>query len=78
MNGKICGNYRRDVPQNGGYDMEDRPAFCDEVEITPEMIEAGNAAMWPGSDRPPLALSEIVSRVYAAMELARLPAWARR
>ena len=38
------GNNIRDVPDNESYEMEDRPVL--EIEITPEMIEAGEEELY--------------------------------
>lgn len=46
--------------------MADRPALTDEIEVTPEMIEAG-AEMLFGFDWQDGATTEVVQDVYRAM-----------
>lgn len=50
--------------------MEDRPAFIDEIEITPEMVRAGALAGWQ-EPNPPLICERIARDVYRAMEAKR-------
>jgi hypothetical protein len=54
----------------------DRPTTEDEIEVTPEMIEAGLAALYQSDRRFDLD-SEIVSRVFRAMSLTgpRVPSF---
>lgn len=42
-----------------------------EIEVTPEMLDAGIRAAWPWPDVPKVA-GDIVRRAYVAMEKVRL------
>ncbi len=44
----------------------------DEIEVTPQMIEAGSAVLW-GEDLPPakFEMPLLIDRIYRVMELVR-------
>jgi hypothetical protein len=43
-----------------------------QIEVTPEMIEAGKRALWPAELAPTFDEDEVVAKIYRSMQLARL------